>query len=487
MVKIKTYDSQERLQPTPMDPNTASNQGREIGAIGKTVGDLGESLQKLQNTRDMYKAEIALSQAHDNNRRLATTDPNLDSLEQTISDNTEKNITQSANLISDPATRDQFVAKSTLDMERRNVPLMNTIYRRQSQDVKQLMHAANDEDIKEYQSLGSPQERELVRNQIIDRTKGAIASGHINADVGQKHLDQMLKQMDVDQIKNDMSIDAQATYEHLQKGDEGLYPHVSPSIRKEYADKAQKLIAKQGSDRAVIYDVAQNHAENQLIDMMGQGTLNQETINNAQLIGINGIKVRPQFAKAATDALNEPFPTDSVPDKYNKLVSEIQDPDKDPIDAKMDVLNTRGITPQQKSHLLNSVYRPDDEEGKSNINNLINQGIQKNKQEILEANNKLNKEIKDRKTLFGKIGLMFGDHAKDATHLAELQQDYYSKVAKAKNNDERITAANEIINRDTLNRNPKIAKAQPKGSLFYDKLTNAKVICYPGGKCEEQQ
>lgn len=484
MVKIKTYTSQERLQPTPMDPNTASNQGREMVALSKDLSGLGESLQKLQNTRDTYKAEIALSQAHEANRKMAVTDPNIDNLEQAITDNTEKNITSAANLISDPATRDQFVSKSTLDMERRNVPLLNTVYRRQSQDVKMLFHAANDEDIKEYQGLGNPQERELVRNQIIDRTNKAMLDGHINPDAGKKHLDSMLKQMDVDQIKNDMAIDAQATYEHLQKGDEGLYPHVSPSIRKEYADKAQKLIAKQGSDRAVIYDIAQNHAENQLIDKMGAGALTQEDINNAQLIGIKGIKVRPEFAKAATEALNDPFPTDSVPDKYNKLVSEIQDPDKDPITTKLNVLQSRGITPAQKSHLLSAVYRQDPEEGKKNINDLIGAGIQRNRQEILESNNKLQKEIQDRKSLLRNVTGMFRDHAKDDAHLAELQQDYYSKVQTAKDTQDRISLANQIMNKDTLNRNPKISTADAKGTIFMDKSTGVKRKYYPDGHWE---
>lgn len=484
MVKIRTYESNTGLNPTPMDPNVAANQGKEIVNIGEGLSGLGETLQKLQNKRDTLKAEIYLSKTQQDSRHMAYTDPDLDTLEDRIQDRSQKNVQDAANLIQDPMTRDSFMEKATLNVERRNVPLYNTIYRRQSQDVKALLHQANDEDIKEYQSLADPAERELVRNKIIDRTKTAINDGHINPDVGQKHLDSMLKQMDVDQIKNDMALDAENTYKQLQKGDEGLYKHVSPAIRKQYADQAEKMIAKQGSENKLIFGIAQNHAENTLIDKMANNTLTQEDINNSQLMGVNGIPPRPEFVKAATEALQDPFPTDPVPEKYNKLVQDVLNPDKDAIETKVEVLQTRGITPAQKAHLLTTAMREDPQEGKKSIDQLIQTGIQNNKQEIMEADVRLKKEQEDRKSFLRGVTGMFRNHAKDDKHLADLQQDYFSKVQKAKDQEEMLGIANSVLNKDTLTRNPKISTADSKGTIFMDKTTGVKRRYYPDGHWE---
>lgn len=484
MVKIPQYESNGSLNPTPANPDVVSTPARQIDPLAKTVSSLGESLGKLQDKRDMLKAEIYLSQAYQQNRKLAYTDPDLDTLEGRIQETNQKSVQDASTFIQNPMLRDSFSARAAMDMDRRSVPLYNTVFRRQSQDVKELLHQANDEDIKEYQELADPAERELVRNKIIERTKTAMSDGHINPEVGGKHLESMLKQMDVDQIKNDMSIDAEHTYEQLQKGDEGLYKHVSDSIRKQYADKATKQIAKQGAENNHIFAIAQNQAENQMIDRLGAGALTQEDINNAQLMGVNGVKITPQFAKAATEALEDPFPTDSNPDKYNKLVQNVLDPDKNPIETKMEVLRTRGITPSQKAHLLGVAMREDPEEGKQSINNLIQGGVQRNKQDILQANNKLQKEIEERKSFLRNVTKMFRNQSKDDKHLADLQEDYFAKVQKAKNQQDMLDTANGIINRDTLRRNPKISTSDPKGTIFMDRTTGVKRRYYADGHFE---
>lgn len=482
MVKIPTEESRGvGFNPTPVNPEVATNQGREMVDIGKGMEGLGESLQKLQDRRDTLKAEIYLSKAHEENRKLAYAYPDIDTAEERISERSTQNIQEASKFITNPTIRDTFTQKATLDIERRNVPLINTIYRRQSQDVKALLHQANDEDIKEYQELADPAEREMVRNKIIDRTNQTIADGHVNPIVGKKHLETMLKQMDIDQIKNDMALDAENTYAQLQKGDEGIYQHVSPSIRKQYADQSQKQMAKQGAENNHIYSIAQNHAENQMIDMLGKGSLTQEDINVAQLTGINGIKPRPEFIKAAEDAINDPFPTSPSAEKYNKLVDMITSPDTDAIKAKVSVLSARGVTPSQKAHLLNAALREDPTEGKQSINNLIQSGVQQNKQAIMEANNKLNKEIEDRKSFFRGVTGMFRDHAKDDQHLADLQQDYFNAVQNAKDQQEMMSKANQIINRDTIVRNPTISTAEEKGTIFMDRTTGIKRRYFPDG------
>jgi hypothetical protein len=278
-----------------------------------------------------------------------------------------------------------------------------------------------------------------------------------------------------------MAIDATSTYEQLQKGKDGLYPNLNDAQRKQFADRAQKMITKQGSDERLIYSIAQNHAEGQLVDKMANNTLTQQDINNAQLTGFKGARIRPEFARAATDALSDPFPTDSAPDKYNKLVDEIQSGDMDPMTVKLNVLQARGLTPAEKAHLINAHLKEDTGDGKTSINQLIQQGIKQNKQALMQADKNLKAEVQDRQSLFRKITSRFRDQAKDDDHFAQLQQDYYSKMQNVKDDDERLKLAQDILNHDTLKRNPGIATANAKGTIFMDKTTGAKRRYYPNG------
>lgn len=485
MVKVPVWDSQSNLRPTPMDPGEASALGKDVVDVSKGIEGLADTLQKLDNRRQTLKAETSLAQAHRQNYQMAATDPDIDNLEEKINNKSDQDIESAAKLIQSPEARNEFTAKASLDVERRNLPAYNLITKRKSQDFKTSLVNANDEDLKTYQEIEDPRERQIMKQQIVDRTAQAVKDGHVNADWARLHVDTAIKHADINQVNNDIALNAESALEHLQKGKDGLYPDISDKFRKEAVDKATKAIAKQGQENNHIFEIAQNQTENQLIDMMGKGALTQDVINDSVIKGINGIRPRPEFVKAATEALQDPFPTDPVPDKYNKLVNDVTDPDSDPIETKLKVLNTRGVTPQQKAHLLNTAMREDPQEGRQSINHLIQDGIQKNKQEIMEASNRVKKEQEDRKSFLRGVTGMFRDHAKDDQHLADLQQDYFNKVQKSKDQDEMMALANDVLNKDRVRLNPKVFTDCPKdGSICMDAKGN-KAKVFPGGRIEE--
>lgn len=479
-MKVPLHESDLSLQPTPMNPNAAASLGNSVVDLSQGLEGIGEMVQKLDNKRQALKAETLLATQHRQTAQMVATDPDIDSLDKRVEDRTMQDIQNAAQLIQEPEARNNFVSKAQLDTERRNAPLYRTIMARKSQDFKNTLVQANDEDIKDYQTLADPDERKLIKERIAQRTNDAIKDGHVNSTWAKAHVETLLRSADINQVKSDMAINATATYEQIQKGKDGLYPDLTDSTRKQFADRAQKMIAKQGSDDKLIYGIAQNHAESQLVDKMSNNTLTQEDINNASTMGIKGIRPRPDFIKAATQAINDPFPTDSVPDKYNKLINQVQDTDADPLKTKLDILNARGLTPQEKAHLINAHLREDDN-GKQSVNNLINQGIKQNKQALLQADKNLKADLADRNSMFRKITDRFRDHAKDDGHLAALQQDYYSKVQNVKDDKERMELAQQILNNDTLKRNPGIATSNPKGTVYIDKTTGAKRRYYPSG------
>lgn len=481
-MKVPTYDSQEGLNPTPINPESAAMVGNAVADVGKGLQGIGEMVQKLDEKRQTYKAQAYLAQQHRSNLQLAATDPDIDGLTERISTNTTNSINEAANMIQNPQARNTFIERSQYQQEVRNVPIYNTILRRKSQDVKNSLIQANDEDIQTYTQLADPAERHVVKQGIIDRTDQAIADGHVNAQWAKSHVDTLLKQADHKQVEDDMSIDAEATYQALQKGADGLYPDLSPYERQHFADKAQKLIAKQGAENNMIYAIAQNHTENTLIDRMSQGQLTQEDINNSQLFGVNGIKSRPEFAKAATQALNDPFPKDPAPEKYRKLFDMVTDPDVDASKVKLDILNSRGLTPQQKAHLINASLREDPGQGRQSLNQLIQTGVQKNKQQILELNRQIQDNVDQKRTFLGQINELFKDHAEDDKHLSSLQQKLMTRLNDSNKQETSLEAAQGIMNDDTIARNPGIASSSEKGTLRINKITGEKRIYFPNGK-----
>lgn len=481
MARVPTYESQESLNPTPIDPRAAASLGNSVVDLSAGLDSVGQLIQKVDDRRQTYKAETSLAKAHQSNYQMVATDPDIDSLDHRLEDRTNQDIQNAAQSIQSPEARNNFVAKAQLDSERRNAPLYRTIMARKSADVKQSLVQANDADVLEYQGTLDPDERNLIKQKIIDRSNQAIADGHINPQWGKAHIDSILKAADHNTIKDDIANNPTVAYEHLQKGKDGLYPELSPADRKMYSDRALKQIQREGSDNKLIYNIAQNHAESQLIDKMAQNNLTQSDINNAMTLGIKGIRPRSEFAKSAAQAINDPFPTESVSDKYNTLINQIQDPDMDPITLKMNVLNSRGLSPQEKAHLITAHLREDPEDGKQSINQLINSGIKQNKQALMQADKNLKAELAYRQSMFRKITDRFRDHARDQDHLAKLQKDYMDKLQNTKDDKERLELAQEIMNGDTLKRNPGIATSNAKGTIFIDKTTGSKRRYYPSG------
>ena len=482
-MQVPTYQNKETLQPSEWNPKAAAVIGNEVADVGQGLEGMGEQIQKLDNRRQTLKAETYLAKQHLQIAQTAATDPDIDGLNEKVDKMSQDAVSQASDLIQNPEARQNFIASASLDIERRNSSVYNTIIRRKSQDFKNSMVQANDADILDYQKSADPGERQLIRQRIIDRTNQAITDGHIDATWGKAHTQSLLKSADINQVTSDMSIDATHTYENLQKGKDGLYPYLSDGQRKQFMDRAQKQITKEGSDNKLIYGIAQNHAESTLVDKMSAGTLTQDDINNAATMGIKGIRPRPEFIKAATQAMQDPFPTESASDKYNKLVDQIQDTSTpiDPIKLKLDVLGARGLTLEQKAHLINAHLREDPEEGKQSIQQMIAEGIKQNKEKLMSASKALQAEQQDRQSLLRKITGRFREHAQDDDHLARLQQDYMDASQNVKDDNERMQIAQHIMNQDTLKRNPGIATSDPKGTIMLNKITGQKRRYFPSG------
>jgi hypothetical protein len=487
-MKIPQYESTAGINPTPLNPELDSTQGREVRDLAKGLESLSDYFAAMRNKTQSLKAETSLADTTKKNWMMATTDPDIDNLQKKVDDNYDQGIQNAANLIQDPNTRDNFIEKARADADRKSIGIYNRIYQRQNKDYKDQITKANDADISDYQMSADPRERGIIKQQSFDRVDDGIKNGYLHGDAT-KHLQKLWEQADKDQIQKDGAIDPENTYKQLQKGNEGIYKDVPEGSRQFFMKKLQTQMEKDGMENKHAFAIAQNHTDNLLIDKMAQNKLTVQDVIDARTKGINGIPASMEFSNAALKTLQDPFPTDStIPgggEKYIKLTEMATDPSNDPIDVKTDIMLAQGITPQQKGHLLNSLLRQDPQEGKKSIDDLIQSGIKKNKQDVLEAGNKYKQEIKDRQNWFYSMKeKLTGQAGGDNDRLAKLQQDYFEKEQNAKDMNDRIQIMNGILKQDTLLRNPQVSQTDAKGTLVVNKLDGRRRMQYPDGHWE---
>ena len=481
MAEVPVYTNQQNIEPTPENPKLAANIGNEIADVGHGLEGMGEAIQKLDDNRQTWKAETYLSKQHLAIRNMAATDPDIDTLDERIDQKSQDAVNEAADLIKNPSAKQDFISKYNAAIEVRNVPLYDTVNRRKSQDAKNQLIQATDADVVDYQSSADPQERAMLRQKIIDRSRKGISDGHINPTWGANHVKTILKNADVQQVQSDMAISATDAYRHLQAGKEGLYPNLTDGQRKSFMDKAQKMIEKEGSDNKLIYSIAQNHTENMMLDKMENNTLTQADISQAATIGNKGITARPEFIKAATEALQDPFPTESVPEKENELYDQIADPDKDAQEVKLNIIRARGVSPSTKAMMINRALRedPSDSTGATHvsISDLIQRGIKNNKEALMQANIDAQKQIDDKRHSIGNIWKGFTDYVgSDIKKMADFKNQFFQQ-AKGKKTEDLPAVANQITFNDFKKTHPWIAGIPKEGTRRYDGTQWVKV--YP--------
>src|SRR5258708_27422853 len=122
MARVPVYDSTASLQPTALDPSKASATGQAVVDLSKGLEGVADVIQKMDNRRQTLKAETYLAQAHRQNYQMASTDPDIDNLENKINNKSDEDIAKASEMIQSPEARNEFISKASLDVERRNLP-----------------------------------------------------------------------------------------------------------------------------------------------------------------------------------------------------------------------------------------------------------------------------------------------------------------------------------------------------------------------------
>lgn len=486
MAKVPFHDIPgEELSPTRINPNTAATLGGEIVDLGQGIEGIGEQLDKMQTTRQVLTAKNMIAKQRLSNYQKASTDPDLDNVLKSITDDNEKTIDTAAQTIKDPIAREKFVGEAGLDTDRQMIPIQNIVYRRTSQDVKKQFNDNIENDLQAYKNSGDPQERDLLKNKMMQTANDLGSSGHINAAWASERVKTGLAAANIEQIRQDMGMPGMVenVAKELQKGDDGIYKDVPDSTRQKFFNEATQMIKKNGAEDKMIFAVAQNRTEGLMLNKFSDNTMTMKDIVDARA-GKFGAPITKEFSQAAIAALQEPFPGESNESTYNALAQEVAST-QDPLATKMKVLQAQGLTPKQKADLLNPIN-----ESSPNLDKMIKDGITKNRQAILEENLKIQNEMKFKQSQLAKAFRLFNGYDGSDKKVAQMTQDLMNRVSQQKDatkaqaipegQDSALKIAQQMINEDVLKTYPQVSNFPKEGKVVNDKY-GVSIRIYPNG------
>ena len=479
MTRIPTHDSNLSLQPTPMDPRVASQVGQEIVDVSEGLSSLGQKLQEHQDWRETKDAEIYMARHHNENISLAHSDPDIDTLEMRLENKSNQDVQSAANLIKSQQARNSFIEKATLKQEIQKSNLFSVINSRKIQDGKGKLLQANDEIIKEYQNTSDPEQRSLLKQQLIDDTNEAKAKGYINGSWAEHYIQTHIKAMDIGQVAKDIDAEPNGALKELEKGNGGIYKDLNDKERASFIKQAKNVIERKNT---IAKRVAIERRNNNEADL-AMKQLNGIDISSDIEEGLfNKTVSRSFFDKAVANGASPVGPTaETDKNVYVGLIHKLIDPSTTPEIARAEILqaNTDGkISPQDARRLYQMHLTPDGDAFKSiaDSENVDADMAFLDRQEKLKSNlNKKKEKFSGVRDFFRGWGI--GRKKED---VADAWKSFYDKTGDTKP-DGYMGVAQGVINEKNIQDNPTLFNQCPQdGSVCLDGQ-GRKALVFPNG------
>jgi hypothetical protein len=246
MAKIQTYDSQVQLsEESPkaqQDPQKMAAPGELVSEAGKTLGELGDYMNKLrdlqQSTAGMHILRQSVQQHYVEAANSA--DP-MKALEK-VDENFQKDMEAASKHISSVEGREKFMQMASSYVDRKSIGLQSTLMSKANKLTEASVAKDIDERAKDVIS-SQPKEHAQAMSDFkayVDYTKETYP----NHQGIQKYYDHVMKTLpekmfsaDIgkwDQIEGDPHPYLQSIQKELQKGDKGWYKDLPPE-KKEWA------------------------------------------------------------------------------------------------------------------------------------------------------------------------------------------------------------------------------------------------------------
>lgn len=290
MAKIQTYDSQVQLsEESPkaqQDPQKMAAPGELVSEAGKTLGELGDYMNKLrdlqQSTAGMHILRQSVQQHYVEAANSA--DP-MKALEK-VDENFQKDMEAASKHISSVEGREKFMQMASSYVDRKSIGLQSTLMSKANKLTEASVAKDIDERAKDVIS-SQPKEHAQAMSDFkayVDYTKETYP----NHQGIQKYYDHVMKTLpekmfsaDIgkwDQIEGDPHQYLQGIQKELQKGDKGWYKDLPPE-KHEWAINETNKAMKQADVKMDYKQINNQHkADKKATVMFAMGQLTPDKL-----------------------------------------------------------------------------------------------------------------------------------------------------------------------------------------------------------------
>lgn len=509
MAKLPALKSPEGSMTTEassvkQDPSKAGLGGKMIEAAGDAFSALGQKFDDLRDHSEISKAKAEGINAIDDIHTKAMQDPDVWGAPDKVKEQLDNLKDTLASKITSPDARNKFSEEWDVESARKFVGI-NTQLRAKQIDVdKATTHAVVESKAREFANATHPEERNTIKQQIIEQVNRSVQLGSMNAGAARKYVVDTFGKMNTEQVEHDLNIlrtsdNPKSMYDtmkaELEKGKDGMYPDLTEKQRGEFLNKTEKMYAKADVIKTEVNNNRQNIRADALSTQLSSGTLDPMKLNEARANNHITAEDYKTFYDNLLAKDSETIGSDHV--AMHALEENIlgtmksgeltKDRGLDWPATRRAIIqaNTEGkISKNDMNKLLEYHLMPQQDMIKK-LQDDVNQP--KNDTEFLAQQNEKKGAVTRRQSLIESVMNMFKKHTDNKPReTAHLLVDHMNYVKDNKTTDEGFTkAAQDVINQNNKKSNMYIPGLSESGVMMIDAKGN-KAKVYPDGHYDEQ-
>ncbi len=484
-MKVPTLqESDVQLQPTPIPKSDMGTLGKEVIDLSEGLGAIADHMKKVEGATQVRNSLTGFTQDAINIHNESLQNPDSDDARQKAEEALEKAMDARASSIGDPEARNAFLNRASGTLDRNLTSINASLATRQVKDFNKSLTSYGDNFVSDYANLSNPGQ---MKSAIDDFSREVDVQGKLSGqpqDLLDIYKKQYIYKAKYSQASHDIELNPQMALKQLQMGDKGMNAGLTTTDRDKLINRAQSLLQRNQDKAKKLLDVAQKKNLDDAVMKQTMGGLTDDTAEEMYYTKKISQKGYESLIKNGTSPHVINAKTD--PDKYLDSVKMLLNP-KISDEAKRTALinsNSDGtLATSDMKHLYQLHLIPN----KSGAESLDQTPQGKKDLQLLDKAEKDDKQLKERgKSLQGAWDRITG-HSDDPHNVSDLLQKLHEGLAKEKNVTpemiEQHTTA--VINKDNMNKNPRVVHACPKdGSVCMDAMGN-KARVFPDGRIEE--
>jgi hypothetical protein len=468
-----------------LDPKAQGLGGAILADTGKQILDLGESMDKLRDHAETTKAESEGIKAMEDIHIKAMSSSDTFNAPEKVQEQLDNLKDTLASKITSPEARNKFSEKFDIESSRKYASILNGLRTKQTQVDRASVYEFAHNKTSEYAVSDNNDERNLIKQQIVDKVNSAVDIGSMKADAAQKYIVATFGKMATEQVEHDLDLirtsdNPKPMYDtvksEIAKGKDGMYADLSERQRSHFLDKTEKVFAKAEAVKTEVQNNRQNIRADSLASKISSGELTMMKLNEARANN----HITSEDYKTFYNNLLAKTTAGTDHEAMTKLESDILGQMK-----QGELTKDRGMDwPATRRAIIQA-----NTDGKISTNDmdklleyhlLPKQDMMKkleddtnppaNDTEFLKQQNEKKGAVTRRQSLIDSVMNMFKNHTNDnKRETGHLLVDHMNEVKDSKVTDEGfVAAAHKVISEDVAKRFPDILSYPKTGKVKFD-------------------